>query len=649
MVASGSGEGCEENADCEADGDNRSEHRTGLGQKSRDHRYADGVIYTEQYADSSSYTGTFRQNLREGVGRLSYRDGDVYSGEFVRDMRHGRGLVAYANGDSYEGAMVKDKPEGQGTFHWKDGREYRGLFSQGAIHGQGSIKYVEANFPIDLLVSACRCGPENSARGRLNEVPGSVRALTDATRSRGRYVGDFQDGRRHGSGRVEFRAACDSGGLGLEPHFLQGEWVDDQWHGQGVLHVEGHLRYDGALRFGEACGEGKLVRHFQGGLSDTFEGSFERGAVHGFASYVGPDGALYSGQFQDGLRHGQGEVTIRGTVYRGDFHLGKRKGAGRYASATANYDGAYCDGFRHGFGTLKQEDAAGRVHRYDGELVRSLRHGEGALHSEDCEYSGSWLRNVRHGYGKQTWRHTGNEYAGQWADDAMHGHGRLETRAMRYTGHFISGEQEGQGLQVWKNEGLDQYEGEFLASRPHGRGTFTFPLKGESYVGGVAYGLMSGEGEYRYADGSRYSGQWRSGRQNGKGELSYADNTVYRGEFVDDTFHGEGLFAEADGSVYTGRLDHDRRVDVGTTVKGDGKREVRRYSKSGRLDQCKPALNFAGAVVATLPEAKLPVLPLLSPRRPLQTAALFRVRPAYTTGRRVRQADVSLGALPCTA
>lgn len=642
MVSSGSGGGSRDNAsDNEADG---RKPPTGLSQKSRDQRYADGVVYTEQYGDTSTYSGTFRQNLREGFGRLAYRDGNIYSGQFIADMRHGQGQLVYANGDCFEGEMVEDNLEGQGMFRWKDGREYRGLFRQGTIHGQGSIQHVESSFPLDLFVSTCRCGPE-SAASRLNELAGSVKLLTDAARSRGRYVGEFQDGKRHGRGRVEFQAAGASGRrLDLEPYLLEGEWVDDRWHGQGVLHIPGHIHYEGAFKHGEACGEGRVVRYFHGGVSDTFEGSFERGAVHGFGSYVGPDGTSYLGQFQDGLRHGQGEVTIRGTVYRGDFDKGKRRGAGHYASATANYNGAYCDGFRHGYGTLRQEDAAGRVHVYDGELLRSLRHGQGALRSDDCEYSGSWLRNARHGHGKQTWHQTGDVYDGQWENDAMHGQGRLETWVMSYTGHFACGEQEGHGLQVW-NHGLDQYEGEFLASRPHGKGTFTFPSKSESYEGEVEDGLLSGEGTYRYADGSTYSGQWRSGRQNGKGELRYADGTAYGGDFLDDAFHGEGHFTEPDGSVYSGRLDRDRRVDVGTTVKGDGKQEVRRYSRSGRLDQRKPAFNFAGAVVSTLPDAKLPPLPPVGPRTPLQTPALFRTRPAYASDWRARLN----AALPCTA
>jgi hypothetical protein len=553
--------------------------------------YHGGVVYTERYADGSVYVGTFGKLGREGIGRLTYANGDFYEGQFRGDARHLHGRLTYAAGDSYEGEFCKDQLEGNGKFTSQEGWSYEGEFSNSMIHGQGMLAFARADFPSELLEADILCGPSKSVVA-ASRVAGNLQELLTLTQNSGRYHGEFRNGLRHGQGRVEFqvggqvespsckkkRQASKRGG----PHYLEGHWADGYRHGQGIVHIDGHLHYEGEFFADEAAGKGKLTRWFQGGDCDVFEGEFYGGAVHGVARYSGPDGSVYCGHFHEGLRQGEGELYVRETTYVGEFFKGMRHGIGRYKSPNVSYSGNYAEDERQGHGFLRERCSGNAECVYEGEFLASKRHGQGKLKSSNCSYTGAWHLNKRHGHGRQIWHSTNDCYEGQWQCDKMHGEGTLVTQSIKYTGQFIKGEQDGKGLQVWWKAGGDSYEGRFQASRPHGHGTFRFHSRTESYTGYLEKGAMAGEGTYTYSDGSVYQGQWIRGKQNGKGLLTYRDGSAYNGEFKDDAFSGKGAFVEANGCVYSGNFEGNLRSGEISVTHDDGQRELRRYDADGQ-------------------------------------------------------------------
>lgn len=548
--------------------------------------FAQGVTYTERYADGSVYVGTFGKNGREGEGRLTYANGDSYLGQFRGDARHLQGRLCYACGDTYEGEFYRDELEGHGVFKYRDGWCYEGEFHGSKIHGQGLLSFARTDFPAELLKTDQLCGEEQPAV-MASRIPGSLHQLLALTREWGRYQGKFRNGLRHGEGRMEFLVPASSSAASpteaqVEPHFVETVWEDGLRHGRGVVHIAGYLRYEGEFDSDEANGQGKLVRWFQGGEQDVFEGEFRNGSVHGFANYSGPDGTVYRGQFVDGLRQGNGELSVRGTSYTGEFFQGARHGVGRYRSAKASYSGHYHGDQRHGAGLLREWEKDGKERVYEGEFVASMRQGQGKLKNAECSFSGTWHHNVRHGAGRQTWHDSGNSYEGQWQDDKMHGEGTLITAAVKYTGQFSKGVQYGTGLQIWWKAGGDSYEGQFHASRPHGTGVYKLVSRGESYEGTMENGVMGGEGIYTYADGSIYEGQWLKGKQHGQGQLTYQDGTLYQGQFRDDAFHGKGTFIEPSGCVHMGSFARNVRCGEINVLHPDGQREMRRYDYEGQ-------------------------------------------------------------------
>jgi len=558
--------------------------------------FAPGVVYTERFADGSVYVGTFARKGREGDGKLTYSNGDVYQGQFRGDARHLYGHLVYASGDTYDGKFYRDELEGHGVFKCWEGWCYEGEFHLSNIHGRGVLAFARTDFPSELLQRDQLCGPSQPAV-MASKIPGSLQELLDVTQNWGRYRGEFQNGLRHGHGRLEFevaaggagdsqsstaRCSVSDAGAPAESHFFECEWADGQRHGRGIVHIAGHLRYEGEFHLDDACGQGKLVRWFHGGEQDVFEGEFSQGAVHGLATYSGPDGTIYEGQFCEGLRQGGGQLHVRGTGYSGQFFKGVRHGVGRYRSPKVAYSGHYSEDQRHGPGLLREFGQNGEESVYEGEFVASMRQGQGKFKSSVCSYAGSWNRNVRYGHGRQTWHATGDSYEGLWQGDKMHGEGTLMTSTIKYVGQFSKGEQDGKGIQTWWKRGGDTYEGRFRGSRPHGLGVYTLALNGETYVGQMERGVMGGDGTYTYSDGGTYEGQWLGGRQNGEGRLAYKDGSFYEGQFQDDAFHGRGAFVEPNGSVYAGTYLHNKRSGEIDVLHADGQRELRGYDSEGQ-------------------------------------------------------------------
>lgn len=85
------------------------------------------------------------------------------------------------------------------------------------------------------------------------------------------------------------------------------------------------------------------------------------------------------------------------------------------------------------------------------------------------------------------------------------------------------------------------YTGEWRNGYRHGFGEVTYgayhALKGCSYSGNWAEGYYEGTGEFKYADGSRFLGEWVKDKKQGFGVLYAPDGSVQKkGQWVNDEF-----------------------------------------------------------------------------------------------------------------
>jgi len=180
-----------------------------------------------------------------------------------------------------------------------------------------------------------------------------------------------------------------------------------------------------------------------------YEGDLEKGVLHGQGKMVWPDGSSYEGQFKDGYFHGVGRLEmINGDVYEGDFFEAKMTGQGDYQFANGDV--------------------------YEGEVKNGLLEGDGKLK----EVSGA-------------------HYSGAFQKDNFYGQGGYITATGdQYIGTFVDGSLTGQGEYIGRN--------------------------GERYKGGFDYWNYDGNGRLVTADGDKYEGQFANGNYHGQGEIIYA-------------------------------------------------------------------------------------------------------------------------------
>lgn len=114
------------------------------------------------------YTGSFKNNHRNGLGFYEYPNGDKYEGNFVDGRIQGEGTYHYVNGDHYEGEFVDGIRQGVGTYHWKDGRVARGVWENNILVGPGE-EVVSEDIDDSLLVAPATQG-ENISADELDDM-----------------------------------------------------------------------------------------------------------------------------------------------------------------------------------------------------------------------------------------------------------------------------------------------------------------------------------------------------------------------------------------------------------------------------------------------------------------------------------------------
>uniref|UniRef100_A0A670JQM0 ALS2 C-terminal like n=1 Tax=Podarcis muralis TaxID=64176 RepID=A0A670JQM0_PODMU len=134
------------------------------------------------------------------------------------------------------------------------------------------------------------------------------------------------------------------------------------------------------------------------------------------------------------------------------------------------------------------------------------------------------------------------------------------------------------------------YEGEWRLSKPHGKGTLTWP-DGRNYVGDFQEGMEHGFGicliprasEDRY---DCYKCHWREGKMSGYGICEYGDEMVYKGYFKDNVRQGFGILENASDAEqpfkYSGHWENDKKHGYGVW---DDKERGERYIGMWQEDQ----------------------------------------------------------------
>lgn len=326
------------------------------------------------------------------------------------------------------------------------------------------------------------------------------------------YVGQMKNGKISGLGYF----LCEEPALRCE-----GEWVDGMLNGFGRQFGPDNEKYTGEFVRGVKSGIGKF-EHTPITISGNFldgdvygfcivqdgekktltQGSFKNGKLNGFGCIRSRDQEYsYFGQFVNGVYQGKGEETIRGNVYSGEFLGGQRSGLGTYREQASNFVGFWQRGERSGFGVerFRNKDM------YQGMFAADLKSGFGRyVHFADgATYTGNFFEGLRHGLGRLE-ATSGGFYIGSWNLGKKDGVGLEATADGRvYYGEWKKDRKEGIGFMSFNDT---QYQGQWVNSRPHGRGVFRGEEgveKAGTFENGVLVRLKS-EQETRSYDFNQY-------------------------------------------------------------------------------------------------------------------------------------------------
>ena len=150
---------------------------------------------------------------------------------------------------------------------------------------------------------------------------------------------------------------------------------------------------------------------------------------------------------------------LRGETYTGDFKDGVRHGNGKYTYGHGDvYEGEFRENLKHGIGKLiyrqkgeTEEDPTIEKGVYHGYFESGVRHGEGVfMYPNGNVYSGYWKDGKKHGKGVFVFLEEKMKFKGEWAEGSM-----------------ISG--------TWEFHNGVHFRGGFENNKPQGEGVWVFP------------------------------------------------------------------------------------------------------------------------------------------------------------------------------
>eukprot|EP00347_Sterkiella_histriomuscorum_P023931 403332889 len=129
---------------------------------------------TDIFANSDSYSGSYKHGKPDGKGEYKWKNGSVYVGEFRDGLKHGRGkwkkLQNVQNCNSYDGQYENDKKNGYGVFTWESGNVYKGNYKDDERDGYGEMFWIDGSY----YQGEWRRGIQHG-QGKMNFPDGSIK------------------------------------------------------------------------------------------------------------------------------------------------------------------------------------------------------------------------------------------------------------------------------------------------------------------------------------------------------------------------------------------------------------------------------------------------------------------------------------------
>eukprot|EP01137_Pigoraptor_chileana_P031173 Opistho-2@18611 len=188
---------------------------------------------TYRWADGSTYVGEVKNGLRHGQGTFTCGSRTtVYTGAWAEGRRHGKGRLVFDKDELcyYDGEWVNNRKEGCGIMRYKSGNMYDGEWRNNIRHGKGAMHWYDSS-------ERYQGDWENGVQQGTGEHVWFPKRTAGSSHFPvcNKYVGEWQDGKRHGAGSFYFASGAQ----------YTGEWRDNVKEGFGLYTFEDGSVYDG--------------------------------------------------------------------------------------------------------------------------------------------------------------------------------------------------------------------------------------------------------------------------------------------------------------------------------------------------------------------------------------------------------------------
>lgn len=92
------------------------------------------------WSNGDRYLGDWSNDSKDGYGYMMWENGDMYEGGWKSDLRDGTNCkYLYSNGGIYQGGYCNDERHSDGAFIWPDGERFVGKWKAGGRFGKGIL------------------------------------------------------------------------------------------------------------------------------------------------------------------------------------------------------------------------------------------------------------------------------------------------------------------------------------------------------------------------------------------------------------------------------------------------------------------------------------------------------------------------------
>ncbi|CAA9988690.1 conserved Plasmodium protein, unknown function [Plasmodium knowlesi strain H] len=267
---------------------------------------------------------------------------------------------------------------------------------------------------------------------------------------------------------------------------------------------------------------------------ETYMANFKGRNVDGFGKIISQQ-LIYEGYIRNGEKCGQGKSTF--------FFLPSDDNT---QSSVVIYKGEWKGNKRNGYGVLFIRENVNQpsVKRYEGWWRQNERHLYGVQWYSNAVYCGFWMKNRKCGFGKMWWFVKGRNRKGKERKS-----GSWKGESYEPCKDMTSGRSPLQKTNRTKKVIQNIYVGEWQNDEMHGYGTYFWfvrqgnrkntPYQNERYNKYEGYwkrGKINGFGIFHHTCGDTYWGYWKDNKKHGQGYLLKINGTIYKCNYLNGEF-----------------------------------------------------------------------------------------------------------------